>query len=50
MYVSSNGFAMPVAKAEDKKTKTRVHCKRCPRCGENLKTVFVHDCCQGECA
>jgi len=63
MYVSSGGFAMPVAKAEDKKTKTRIHCKRCPRCGEKLKTVFVHgheqcltcdqvihDCCQGECA
>lgn len=37
------------------------HCKRCPRCGDHLKTVYVHgheqcvtcdsvidDCCQGE--
>lgn len=37
------------------------HCRRCPRCTEPLKTVFVHgheqcvncdqviyDCCQGE--
>jgi len=64
MYVSgSSGFAMPIGKTSDKKTKMRVHCKKCPRCGEDLKTVFVHgheqcvtcdqvihDCCQGECA
>ena len=38
------------------------HCRRCPRCAEPLRTVFVHgheqcvtcdqviyDCCQGEC-
>lgn len=61
MYVSSGGFAMPASKTTDKKATTRIHCKRCPRCGEKLKTVFVHgheqcltcdqvihDCCQGE--
>lgn len=40
---------------------TKKHCRRCPRCSEPLKTVYVHghtqcvncdciidDCCQGE--
>ncbi len=43
------------------KPEIKRHCKRCDRCGEELKTVFVHgheqcltcsqviyDCCQGE--
>jgi len=43
------------------KTEVKRHCKRCDRCGEELRTIFVHgheqcvtcgqviyDCCQGE--
>jgi len=69
VYISSgNGFAVPVntkkmsiSETRSKRSSVRIHCKRCPRCGEKLKTVFVHgheqcltcdqvihDCCQGE--
>lgn len=69
MYVSSgNGFAVPVStrkistsETNQKTSSVRVHCRRCNRCGEELKTVFVHgheqclacnsvvqDCCQGD--
>jgi len=69
MFVSSaNGFAVPVStrkiltsETSQKTSSVRAHCKRCPRCAEPLRTVFVHgheqcltcdqvihDCCQGE--
>ena len=69
MYIASgNGFAVPVStrkmsisETSQKRSSVRIHCKRCERCGTELKSVFVHgheqcvscgqvvyDCCQGE--
>jgi len=69
MFVSSgNGYAvrgntkkMSTSETSQKTTSVRVHCRRCTRCGSELKTVFVHgheqcvacnsvvmDCCQGD--
>lgn len=65
---NGSGFAVPVStkKMSISETKlsnssVRVHCKKCQRCGQDLKSVFVHgheqclscgqvvyDCCQGE--